>query len=145
MSTYQSNTNTNVPFPSEGRHNPAERHTAIPLRSKKKSLELPDLASLAPVHTSGSPDNAYHRPRISSSTAIPASSNVLMQRDLSSRANSFSTPRPYLDLPVDELSSSSPAYPGISPRRTARPAWRPRTHLLDDPSANGRWNKPPPK
>lgn len=50
------------------------------LRNKKKSLELPDLASLAltPASASpmsGSPHSAYRRPRASSPIPIPAAAN----------------------------------------------------------------------
>ncbi|TCD60197.1 hypothetical protein EIP91_010593 [Steccherinum ochraceum] len=86
------------PDKSEKRHDSPSRRTASPirggspspssrvhksLRHKKKSLELPDLASLAltPASSSpnGSPHNAYRRPRASSPIPIPTSSAAPVQ------------------------------------------------------------------
>ncbi|KAH8104665.1 5'-AMP-activated protein kinase beta subunit, interation domain-containing protein [Cristinia sonorae] len=95
--------NSSANFPPdkpEKRHDSPVRRTASPsrggspspssnrvhrsLRSKKKSLELPDLASLALTPASSSPSsssphNAYRRPRASSPIPIPISANVPVQ------------------------------------------------------------------
>ena len=119
MGNSTSNANhPNAQFPSEKRNDSPARRTASPirggspspsthrvhrsLRHKKKSLELPDLASLAltPASSSpnGSPSNAYRRPRASSPIPIPTSTNVppptfRVQNNLPSAAHIHMSPQ----------------------------------------------------
>ncbi|KAI0789583.1 5'-AMP-activated protein kinase beta subunit, interation domain-containing protein [Abortiporus biennis] len=101
MGNSTSNANANPPpNTAQSRLDSSSRRTASPirggspapsshrvhksLRQKKKSLELPDLASLALTPTpsspsSGSPHAAYRRPRASSPIPIPNSANPPVQ------------------------------------------------------------------